>query len=145
MKILLKRRIEQTHATFGGIYIILQKIHFAGSPIFSNCENIFIGIFSKFVKPFFVKYRRLVFHSIQTKSVKMNLAVIPFSPFVEFFAHEWVSVVDIVVHQIIIIPFFSIDHFFPTITEIVDDLVNSFFLTFRIIYARKAGKIPFEV
>ncbi len=75
----------------------------------------------------------------------MNLVVIPFAPFVEFFPNEWVSVVDIVVHKIIIIAFFGIDHFFPTIAEIVDDLVNSFFLTFRIIYARKAGEIPFEV
>ncbi len=82
---------------------------------------------------------------VKPYSVKVGLIKIPFRPFVEFFPYKRISVLNVVIHQVIVIAFLIMDHFFPVVSVFRQDLINVRFHPFSIIYSAEAGKVPFEI
>ena len=75
-----------------------------------------------------------MFDRIQTYTIEEYLVMVPLCPMVQLFPDVWVLMVDVIVHQIIIITFFITDHIFPRLAMLINDSVDGFFLVNSKIY-----------
>ena len=86
-----------------------------------------------------------MFYRVQPHRIKKYLLVVPQSPFVEFRTYKRIVVVDVIMHQKIVVPFFRTDHFFKIVLMVVDNSIDACIVPFRKIYRGEAVEVPFKI